>query len=297
MSWFGSWFGGTEASAEVAAPPIVEDAVVGDGSIDHVAAALTRVCEQFKKSPNYLAFLTSLVTPIQSVENAMRQLLLERDIYTAIGDQLDTLGKIVGQPRNGLSDTQYRRYLLARIGTSKSNGIVEDLLAISVLVVNDTDVLHTIETQGIAALVLSLTGDVVTDDVAEDLIVFLRDAVSAGVRIIIEYYTFAEASSFTFAAAAFLSGAQLTGVGFLTVNFNADYQLFPSTGSIIIDEGTSQEEVKSYVTRSQTVFTLSGTTAKDHADDATVTLYTGPGLGWGDSTDAGVGGNFATALE
>src|SRR5690606_25505389 len=108
-----------------------------DAMTNHVAKALTRVLAQFKDKPNYRAVLTALVEPAQSVEDALQQLLLDRAVNTAIGVQLDALGKIVKQPRAGLGDEDYRRYVRARIATNRSKGTIADLLTIASLIVFD----------------------------------------------------------------------------------------------------------------------------------------------------------------
>lgn len=156
-------------------------------SIDHVTEALERLTEQFKDKPNFVAFATALIAPVQDIEDAMQQLLLERDIETAIGAQLDMLGEIVGQARGGLGDDEYRRYVRARIKANRSRGTVEDLLQVARLVLGDADAALTLRSWGIASYDLTIADQVITDAVATILLAFLKDATSVGVRPILNY--------------------------------------------------------------------------------------------------------------
>ncbi len=154
---------------------------------DHTAAALARLPQQFKDKPKLAAFISALVDPIQDLENAMWQLLTERAISTAVGAQLNAIGLIVNQPRIGLSDDAYRRYLRARIAVNRSDGVDENLIRISRLILNDTDATLEIDNQGPAAVVVRIGSVSITSELAEILNSFLQDAKKSGVRLIVEY--------------------------------------------------------------------------------------------------------------
>jgi hypothetical protein len=141
-------------------------------------------------------FVATLATPFQSLDNALQQLLTERSIDTAVGAQLDVIGRIVGQPRNGLDDETYRRYCRARISTNRATGITEDLITVTSLIVYDDDGYYEVDTQGIATVVLRVRDIAITEDLADVLISFLRDTVSAGVRVIIEYSSMTPGTTF-----------------------------------------------------------------------------------------------------
>lgn len=168
-------------------------------TIAHVTEALERLPEQFKDKPNLIAFLSALVAPVQDIEDAMQQLLLERDIETAVGVQLDMLGAIVGQARGGLADADYRRYVRARVRANRSRGIVEDILQVARLVLADeVDVTLALRTWGIASYNLTVGGVTISDEVAAILLAFLKDATSAGVRPILNYSSTDPASDLIF---------------------------------------------------------------------------------------------------
>lgn len=163
---------------------------------DHVAQAIDRLPQQFKQKVNIEALLTALVTPVQTLENALYALLTERDVNSAIGQQLDDIGAIVGEARQGRLDDDYRRFVRARISTNKSKGTAADVLTVARLIIDDEDATLHLQWSGTASVVLAIE-DVVSDpDVMDILISFLRNVVAAGVRIIVEYATVVEASMF-----------------------------------------------------------------------------------------------------
>ncbi len=139
---------------------------------------------------NVEKFLGAVLAPIQDVEDALQQLKTGRSIDTAVGAQLDAIGKLVGQSRDGVTDDEiYRRYIRARISTNKSDGLIEDILTIADLIVYDDDAEYLIINQGAAAFVLRLGGIVPSDELVELLISFLRRGAAGGVRVILEYYS------------------------------------------------------------------------------------------------------------
>lgn len=60
----------------------------------------------------------------------------------AYGIWLDWLGKIVGQPRNSLSDTDYLTTIKLRIRANRSHGRAEDIIQIAALLANPNKALY-----------------------------------------------------------------------------------------------------------------------------------------------------------
>jgi hypothetical protein len=127
------------------------------------------------------------MAPMQRLENTCIDMLTKRSVDTAEGVQLDVLGRIVGQSRLGLSDTDYRRYIRARIATNRSTGKQEELINIARLILNDSTIPLVIHREGTATVIVDLTGAQLTVSLANTLITFLRLAVAAGVRLILRY--------------------------------------------------------------------------------------------------------------
>lgn len=161
------------------------------GVVDFVARALNRLPYQFRQtgSTNITRLVTLIVAPYQELQVALMQLLLYRTLDTAVASNLDVLGKVVGQSRNGLGDDDYRRYIRARIATNRSRGTRDDLIRIAQLILNDTTATIEVTTSGTASAVVRVKGSIVLGAIADILIVLLRSGKSAGVRLNLETET------------------------------------------------------------------------------------------------------------
>lgn len=100
----------------------------------HVANGVALLITQFKEKPRMTALLAAFLNEGQQVENALYG-LLAMQLPTATGAALDLIGKIVGQTRQGMLDAQYVQFIQARIRTNLSDGKVETLIAITLLLV------------------------------------------------------------------------------------------------------------------------------------------------------------------
>ena len=95
---------------------------------DHVQEGVELLLHQWEDSPNIQGLLKSYTENLQLVEGALFQLLNERGLATAIGEQLDVLGRIVGEDRIGKSDEPYRVALVGRATANNSDGSTEDVM-------------------------------------------------------------------------------------------------------------------------------------------------------------------------
>jgi len=103
---------------------------------NRIEQGLSRLITQFKDKPRFTALLAAILREDQQIEDATFGLLVcALNNPNISGVTLDTIGKIVGQPRQGQTDQQYIPYLQARIKTNLSDGTVETLLAITVFLV------------------------------------------------------------------------------------------------------------------------------------------------------------------
>lgn len=160
---------------------------------------------------NVKKLLRAVLGPVQTLEDTFQSIILSRRVNYATGDALDLLGKLVTQPRNGLDDESYRRFIRARIATNSSDGLVEELINISHLVIDDDDAYVHVANIGVAALHIIIEDIVMDTDLAEIVVSFLRQAASGGVRVVVEYWPEPEAQMFAFAPKTGLLG---TGKGF-----------------------------------------------------------------------------------
>jgi hypothetical protein len=97
---------------------------------NHVQQALNRLLQQYKGKPRIAALFTALVNQIQDLEDAVYSLNEGRSVYGSVGEQLDLLGTLVGIRRNGLSDDQYRLFILGKIGENTSDTTSDKIAAI-----------------------------------------------------------------------------------------------------------------------------------------------------------------------
>lgn len=165
---------------------------------DHEDRAAARIVGKLRDKPRFEALVRALVSPFQEIEDTLWA-LFESDVDSATGDELDVLGRIVGEPRAGETDDEvYRRRVRARIMANRSNGTVEDLIRVSRLIVNDDAAYHKAVRQSVATIVLRIEDVAITQSTADVLIAMLSRAVAAGVRIILESMRSAPASVFRF---------------------------------------------------------------------------------------------------
>lgn len=80
--------------------------------------------------PRLQGALEALLDQIEGAQTVTLQVLANRWPLTAVGDQLDTIGRIVMQPRGELTDDQYRLFILARILVNRASGTIEELIEI-----------------------------------------------------------------------------------------------------------------------------------------------------------------------
>lgn len=161
---------------------------------DHIAAAIVRLPHMYRGNgtteTNTEKVLRALLAPAADLEAAMQAVLTQRSIDNAVGVQLDAIGKRVGRAREGVTDDEiYRRFVRAQISANKSDGLIEDILTITRLVVDDDAAALVNYNTGAAAFILRVEGVALSDAVAAVLIELLIQAAADGVRPILGYST------------------------------------------------------------------------------------------------------------
>jgi len=101
---------------------------------DYAVEAELRPLSQYQGKPRLLALILSYVNRCQELENAAWDVILKRMIDNAQDAQLDTIGEIVGQLRNGQTDSVYRIYITARIRINRSHGHTTDIIDVLQLI-------------------------------------------------------------------------------------------------------------------------------------------------------------------
>lgn len=100
---------------------------------DHVQAGLDLLIQEHKGKPRLEGLITAYLNRVQELENAIWSVIVGRLIDHAIGVQLDALGKLVGQRRDGTSDEVFRTRIRARIAANRSLGRPGDLIRVALL--------------------------------------------------------------------------------------------------------------------------------------------------------------------
>jgi hypothetical protein len=75
---------------------------------------------------------------VQELEDALFQLLMQRDIETAVGVQLNGLGDTVGESRMGKGDDAYRFAIKVRIAKNNMSGTPEQMISFLKLLTGGT---------------------------------------------------------------------------------------------------------------------------------------------------------------
>jgi hypothetical protein len=172
---------------------------------DHVDAAVSRLIEQYRDKPLFRKLVEITGARAQILEDALWQLFTERSVETAVGEQLDMLGRVVGQPRQSFADDDYRLHIRARVKLNRSSGTVPELLEIFRLVTPGGTTLKFVP-RFPAGFRLSLGVTGFTSAQILLLLNFLRAARAGGVWGTLHWITTTEAETFAFAGG--------TGLGF-----------------------------------------------------------------------------------
>lgn len=88
---------------------------------------ISLLLSQFSESSKLKALIHSLVQPLEEALTAIESLKLSLYIDKASGDVLDTIGTILNQFRNNLSDADYGAWLKVRILLNNNSGTAEDI--------------------------------------------------------------------------------------------------------------------------------------------------------------------------
>lgn len=164
---------------------------------NHVEQAKQNTISQYQELPRIQAVLRSYAEQAQLTENMQWDVLLSYVLDSVTGSRLDTIGKVVGQPRKGVSDAQYRIYLQARIRVNRSHGLPADIVGLMVLLLSGTE--HSYNPYWPASFFIEVMGlDIDTVD-PRILAELFDEAALGGVRTTIHFSELSSDEAFTFA--------------------------------------------------------------------------------------------------
>ena len=146
---------------------------------------VSRLIEQFKHKPNLEALIRSYLKQVQDLEDALFEIILARNVDTAIGVQLSTIGKIVRQPRTTSDDERFRTAIRARIAINLSDATAEDLIKIAKLLLVDGET-FALRDEPPAQLRVTIFDPLTSAD-ADLVHALLELADAAGVRLLLQW--------------------------------------------------------------------------------------------------------------
>lgn len=160
---------------------------------DYAEHAVSRLPHQYRSGDpanptNTEKALRALLAPANALGTAMRAVLTQRNIDTAVGVQLTVIGALVGRKDRVADDEIERRFCRATIAANKSDGTRNDVLAVARAVIGAGGTVVATNF-GNGAAIYRVEGVTVTEDVADVLAELIGKAASGGVRAIISYTT------------------------------------------------------------------------------------------------------------
>ncbi len=108
-----------------------------------VARALSRLTSAFNTKPNTRNILKSLLVGFPEIENVFWQIINQRILNVLVpavaanedtGGQIDLIGGLVGEDRQGRVDASYLPAVIIRIRVNRSKGTAEDIIQVANLV-------------------------------------------------------------------------------------------------------------------------------------------------------------------
>jgi hypothetical protein len=153
---------------------------VYERNTDHTTDGTSKLIELFRYGPRTQAALASVLSQCQEIEDALWDLYTGFDPDTAVGQALDFLGALVGEPRLDRDDDEYRVAIRVRRLVNSSQGKIEQLYAIvnGIFGAFTTPPTVTIDEYFPAAIVVEVTGDF--GDVTINTVHRLLDRAKAG---------------------------------------------------------------------------------------------------------------------
>jgi hypothetical protein len=151
--------------------------------LDLCAQSIALLIKQYQDSERLQGLLCALIDQVQDVDDAAADVYARvLDVNNAEGVHLDLLGRIVGETRNGTSDLNYRRAILARVLVNRSQGRIGDLIDIVRVFLGFTDS-DTVRIQELQPFRIEVRAEGALIVEASDLLVRLKRAKASGVAL------------------------------------------------------------------------------------------------------------------
>lgn len=174
---------------------------------DYTARMRALLIEQYRNSTNFQNKLSITASEIQEVEDVLFQIRDLTSVDTATGATLDLVGENFGEPRNGLSDDEYRLKIYTRIAINNGGCDPEFIITTVRRLLDPVSILYA------PLYPANFSLEIRKDDIDPTVIPLIRSLAPAGVGDVVIIQT-PEAELFRF-------GASIIG----------EYQL------VVVDEG------------------------------------------------------------
>jgi len=96
---------------------------------DHEARALSRLLLQWADAQKLRDLIATAAKEVQALEDAVIDYAEQSTVSTAGGALLDVIGDIVGEPRRGRTDDEYRAAIMLRVWLNRGSGEPERVIA------------------------------------------------------------------------------------------------------------------------------------------------------------------------
>ncbi len=146
---------------------------------DHGDQAVDLLLEQYQNKPRIEGWLRSYIAEVQAIENAAWDVLLLRLIDNAENEQLDVIGRIVGELRGDHDDATYRIFIAVRIRVNRSKGHASDVLEVLAMLDTTERIFQEIRP---ANFFFEFAVPMVLDP--EDVLLTLQDTKAGGVGLV-----------------------------------------------------------------------------------------------------------------
>jgi len=173
---------------------------------NHAEEAISFLPTQFQNADNLQKIIEVAMEQVQELENVFADMYFLTMLEQAEGNQLDMLGAIAGEPRNGTSDDIYRILVKSRIIANRSSGCADTLLDL-VKVQSDGAMVDCYELPGI--IYIYVTNTIPIPDI---FLATVKRVAAAGVNVVVSY---SENLPFTLVD---VNGPDLPGGGMVDLN-------------------------------------------------------------------------------
>jgi len=152
---------------------------------DWIAVGLDQLTTKWRGKPLIAALLGAYLGRVQDAEDALWELFTLRFLDTAEGAQLDVWGRVVGEPRNGTTDAQYRLRIALRVLVNRSRGTWPELLVIAQRGALQDTITARQTPSGPATAILQFDSSIPAPSTLDLVWGWLYAAKAAGVRLVV----------------------------------------------------------------------------------------------------------------